>query len=342
MRYSSGMSSDSHPYRPQRREHVAPRRNYSNRYGAAQLADQQVEAATRELRERLERAEAQLSDRKLVGEAVGYAWKILTFLGYPDFDAIRSLPTEEWPAAIEPNQHGLVALALETIGWHHYGLRRYDIDRTARVFDRCLELTPHNQRALERFAIVANEIQPEHIGGLAKFPKKQKETAMGYRLQCKRKVDEILLDVFGIGEGHLVGQSEPGVVELMRSFKDRDKRFVFNILGHLSKMNCVIGDFFENGTMLSLGMGAACCQLEILGLPRDIHNVIPVCLSRLDEDSSGQVAGEETPILCDILRTISAISASKARIFHNQAAARRVQEIADLLGKIERTSLRPE
>ena len=101
-------------------------------------------------------------------------------------------------------------------------------------------------------------------------------------------------------------------------------------------MNCVIGDFFENGTMLSLGMGAACCQLEILGLPRDIHNLIPICLSRLEDDSTGQVAGEETPVLCEILRTISAISASKAHIFRNQAAERRVKEIAALLERIER------
>ena len=330
------MSSDSYSYRPPRREHVAPQRNYNNRYGATQLADQQIEAATREMRERFERAERAPHDRKAVGDAVGYAWKILTFFGFPDFDAIRSVATEEWPSAIEPNLHNLVSLALETLGWHHYGLRKFDIDRTARVFDRCLELTPHNQRALERFAIVANEIQPEHIGGLAKFPKKQKETALGYKLQCKRKVDEILLDVFGIGEGHLVGQTEPSVATIVRTLKDTDRRFVFTILGHLSRMNCAVGDFFENGTQLSLGMGAACCQLEILGLPRDIHNLIPICESRLEEDSSGQVAGEETPILCDILRSISAISAAKARIFRNQAAERRVQEISDLLAKIER------
>ncbi len=330
------MSSDPNSFRQRRPEHVAPTRNYRNRYGAAQLADQQVEAAMRELRERFDRAERDPHDRKLSTDAVGYAWRVLTYLGYPDFDAIRAVRTEDWPSLFEPNLHGLVSLALETLGWHHYGLRRFDIDRTARVFDRCVELTPHKQRALERFAIVANEIQPEHIGGLAKFPKKQKETALGYKLQCKRKVDEILLDVFGIGEGHLMGQAEPSVAAMMATLKDRDRRFVFNILGHLSRMNSVIGDFFENGTMLSLGMGAACCQLEILGFPRDVHNVIPICVSRLDEDSSGQVAGEETPILCDILRVIASISASKARIFKNQGAEKRVKEVLDLLAKIER------
>ena len=171
---------------------------------------------------------------------------------------------------------------------------------------------------------------------LAKFPKKQKETAIGYKLQCKRKVDEILMDVFGIGEGHLMGQSEPSVAAMLPTFKERERRFVFSILGHLSRMNSVIGDFFENGTMLSLGMGAACCQLEILGFPRDVHNVIPICQSRLEEDSSGQVAGEETPILCGILRVIASISASKARIFRNQGAEKRVKEVLDLLAAIER------
>lgn len=329
------MSSDPNSWKQRRPEHVAPNRSYRNRYGAAQLADQQVEAAMREMRERFDRVEANPRDRNVANDAVGYAWRILTYLGYPDFDAIRSLHTEDWPTAFEPNLHGLVSLALETIGWHHFGLRRYDIDRTARIFDRVAELTPHNQRALERFAIVANEIQPEHIGGLAKFPKKQKETALGYKLQCKRKVDEILQDVFSIGEGHLMGQSEPSVAAMLPSLKERDRRFVFNILGHLSRMNSVIGDFFENGTMLSLGMGAACCQLEILGFPRDVHNVIPICLSRLDEDSSGQVAGEETQILCEILKVIATISASKARMFNNQGAARRVKEVLDLVAKIE-------
>lgn len=329
------MSSDSNEWKQRRSEHVAPTRNFRNRFGAAQLAEQQVEAAMRELRERFDRAEAAPHDRQLVTDVVGYSWRIMTYLGYPDFDAIREVRTEEWPSVFEPNLHGLVSLALEALGWYHYGLRHYDIDRTARVFDRCAELTPHNQRVIERFAIVANEIQPEHIGGLAKFPKKQKETALGYKLQCKRKVDEILLDVFGIGEDHLMGQREPSVAVMLSALKERDRRFVFNILGHLSHMNSVIGDFFENGTMLSLGMGAACCQLEILGFPRDIHNVIPICLSRLDEDSSGQVAGEETPILCDILRIVATISASKARIFNNQGAARRIKEVLDLVAKVE-------
>jgi len=85
------------------------------------------------------------------------------------------------------------------------------------VFDRCLQLTPHNQRALERFAIVANEIKPEHIGGFAKFSKKQRETALGYTLQCKRKVDNILLEVFGITEGHLVGKGENSVARIMKT-----------------------------------------------------------------------------------------------------------------------------
>ena len=330
-----GMSSDSSHFKPPRRDQINPAKIYGNKVGAVLLAEQQIEAATRELRERFDLAEADPDDRQSVTEAVGYAWRIMTFLGFPDFDQLRSVRTEDLPAVIEENQHAMVALALETIGWHQYGLRRYDIDRTARVFDRCLTLAPHNQRALERFAIVANEIQPEHIGGLAKFPKKQQETAIGYKLQCKRKVDNILNDVFGITEAHLVGQTDPSVAEMFKTLKEGDRRFVFNMLGHLAHMNCVIGNFFENGTMLSLGMGAACCQLEILGLPRDLHNLIPLCTSRLDEDNSGQVAGEETPILCDILRNIKAICEAKWRIFNNEGAEQRVLEINTLLERIE-------
>ena len=85
------------------------------------------------------------------------------------------------------------------------------------MFDRYLGLTPHNQRALERFASVANEIKPKRIGECAKFPKKQREIAPGYTLQCKRKVDIILLEVFGITEGHLVGKGENSVARIMKT-----------------------------------------------------------------------------------------------------------------------------
>lgn len=329
------MSSDTSHNRFGRREPINPSRQYAHRVGAPILAEQQAEAAFRELRERFEAAEQDQNDRKAASEVVGLAWRILTLLGFPDFDQIREVRTEEFPNIIEPAQHGLVSLALETVGWYHFGLRPYDIDRTARVFDRCLELTPQNQRALERFAIVANEIQPEHIGGFAKFPKKQQETALGYKLQCKRKIDNILFDVFGITEAHLVGQGESTVAHLMKSRKNSERRFVFNILGHLSRLNCVSGEFFGNGTTLSLGMGAACCQLEMIDLPRDITNLIILCKSRLDEDSSHQVAGEETPLLCSILNAVAAICDAKWRIFKNHSAQRRVQEIENLLGLIQ-------
>jgi hypothetical protein len=119
------------------------------------------------------------------------------------------------------------------------------------------------------------------------------------------------------------------------SRKDRERTFLFNILGHLSKINKEVGEFFGNGTQLSLGMGAACCQLEILGLPRDITNLLLLLRSRLEEDSSGDVAGEETHIVCDILRVIAAICECKWNIFKNNGAQRRAKEIHDFLGSLE-------
>jgi hypothetical protein len=285
----------------------------------------------RELRDRFDLVESKPGDRKAAGDAIRAAWSVLTFAGFSDFDAIRAVRTEDWPETIHPNQHGLVALALEIVGWYQFGLRPYDIDRTARIFDRCLELTPQNQRSLERFAIVANTIQPEHIGGLAKFPKKQKETSLGYRLQCKRKIDNILLDGFGISEAHLVGQADTTVTQIVSTRKDKERRFVFNILGHLSKINKEVGDFFGNGTQLSLGMGAACCQLEMLGLPRDISNLLTLLRSRLAEGSAEEVAGEETPLVADILKTIAAICECKWKIFKNHAAQKRAAEIHEFL-----------
>jgi hypothetical protein len=256
------------------------------------------------------------------------------FHGFSDFDEIRSLRTEEWPSAIEQSQHALVSLALETVGWYQFGIRPYDIDRTARIFDRCLELAPQNQRALERFAIVANTILPEHIGGLAKFPKKQKETALGYKLQCKRKIDNILFDVFGISEAHLLGQAEEPVTTLLEKRSTRERKFVFEILGHLSRINSVVGDFFGNGTQLSLGTGAACCQLEILGLPRDIGNLLTLLRSRAEEGQAAEVVGEETHLVCDILEVIAGICECKWRIFKNHGAQRRAAEIREFVTEL--------
>jgi len=329
------VTSETPQHRHQRRDQINPSRAFRHKVGAPILAEQQAEAAFRELRERFDRAEAEPENRQASSEVSGCAWRLLTILGFEDFDAIRQVRTEDFPHVINPSQHGLVSLALEIIGWYHFGLDRYHIDRTARIFDRCLELTPHNQRALERFAIVANEIRPEHIGGFAKYPKKQRETALGYKLQCKRKIDNILHDVFGITEAHLVGQSAERVAELVKGRKVSERRFVFNILGHLSQLNRASGDFFGNGTQLSLGIGAACCQLEILGLPRDLSNLFILCKSGIGEDSCHQVAGEETPLLCSILRNISSLCDAKWRLFQNQAARRRVEEIKDLLKKIE-------
>ncbi len=288
----------------------------------------------RQLRERFDEVEAKPRDRKAAGDAIRAAWSVLSQVGFSDFDEIRLVRTEDWPHTVEPSLHSLVSLGLETIGWYQFGLRPYDIDRTARIFDRCLELTPHNQRALERFATVVNEIQPEHIGGLAKFPRKQRETALGYRLQCKRKIDNILLDVFGITEAHLVGQAPTPIAQLMASHKDSERRFIFSILGHLSRINKAVGDFFGNGTQLSLGMGAACCQLEMLDLPRDLANLLTILKARLDESSADEVVGEETPIVKNILTAIAEICDCKWRIFRNHASQRRAQELQDFIAQM--------
>ena len=331
------MTSDSFSHNDYRRSFPTPStiRKYSGRPGAPLLAEQHLEAALRELRDRIDGAERTPNDQHAVSQLVGLAWRLLTFYGLSDFDRIREVRTEDLPAVIDPSQHHLVALALEVIGWYHFGLRPYDIDRTARVFDRCLQLAPHNQRALERFAIVAATIQPEHIGGFAKFPKKQLETALGYKLQCKRKIDEILRDVFGISEAHLVGQAQETVAQIARSRPTHERRFIFTMLGYLSDFNCFSGEFFGNGTTLSLGMGAACSQLEILGFPRDIPSLITLLKSQLEHDSPRFVAGDETPLLRSILQVLQRLSQAKWRLFTNHAAHRRARQIGELIRAIE-------
>ncbi len=302
----------------------------------------------RELREKFEAAEERPGERKAAGDAIRAAWNVLMEVGFPDFDAIRLLRAEEWPHAIEQNQHALVALALEIVGWYQLGLRPYDIDRTARIFDRCVELCPHNLRALERFALTANTIQPQHIGGLAKFPKKQRETALGYRLQCKTKIDGILNDVFGITEAHLVGQASESITTLTAACTEEQRSFVFNILGHLARINKEVGDFFGNGTQLSLGIGAACCQLEILGLPREIAQTLTLLhgagLTTPDQSASanGNLWAQHSATIAEILSTVASLCESKWKIFKNHSAQRRAQEIREFLGKRSSTTTKKE
>jgi hypothetical protein len=330
------MPSDSYPNRPNfKRNHPdRDRYDHSDPRATYHLADQQLEAAMRELNERFRSAESAPRDRTAAGNAIRAAWNVLSRLGFRDFDQIKDVRTEEWPSLFDQKLRPLVSLALEIVGWYQFGLRPYDIDRTARIFDRALELTPQNQRALERFATVANTILPEHLTGLARFPKKQQETALGYKLQCKTKIDNILQDVFGITESYLVGQADQPLSAILSKCGDRERRFIFEILGHLAKINAEVGLFFGNGTQLSLGIGAACCQLEMLGLPRDIGNTITILRSRLSEGDATEIAGEETPLVIEILETIATLCDGKWRLFKNQSSQRRAQEIRDLLADI--------
>jgi hypothetical protein len=73
----------------------------------------------------------------------------------------------------------------------------------------------------------------------------------------------------------------------------------------------------------------------MLDLPRDITNLITLCKSRFEEVSPREVAGEETPLLCSILKAMSALCEAKWRLFKNQSAHRRAKEIEQLLDIIE-------
>jgi hypothetical protein len=131
-----------------------------------------------------------------------------------------------------------------------------------------------------------------------------------------------------------VGQADQPLSAILSKCGDRERRFIFEILGHLAKINAEVGLFFGNGTQLSLGIGAACCQLEMLGLPRDIGNTITILRSRLSEGDATEIAGEETPLVIEILETIATLCDGKWRLFKNQSSQRRAQEIRDLLADI--------
>jgi hypothetical protein len=72
----------------------------------------------------------------------------------------------------------------------------------------------------------------------------------------------------------------------------------------------------------------------MLGLPRDIGNTITILRSRLSEGDATEIAGEETPLVIEILETIATLCDGKWRLFKNQSSQRRAQEIRDLLADI--------
>jgi hypothetical protein len=82
-------------------------------------------------------------------------------------------------------------------------------------------------------------------------------------------------------------------------------------------------------------MGAACCQLEILGYSRDVSNALALFRSQLEEHGEEDIAGEETPLVRDILASIASLCESKWTIFQNRGAQRRAAEIRAFLGRLD-------
>jgi hypothetical protein len=71
----------------------------------------------------------------------------------------------------------------------------------------------------------------------------------------------------------------------------------------------------------------------MLGLPRDIGNLLKLLESRLEESHGAEVAGEETAKVCEILETIAEMFECKWRLFKNNSAQNRAREIREFLDK---------
>lgn len=327
------MSPKASPPCPPRAPHLLPSQDGAG-LARRRLDGLEMKALTEQIQQQLLRIETNSSDQKSVDEAVQLAWHALRANGFSDIAAIEAVQTHDWLETIDPPQRALAALALETIGWHQLRRDSNKTDSAARLFDRCLELEPHNQRALERFAIVVSNTTPEQFVETANMPRHQIESALSSQLSCKRRIDNILQDLCGISEAHLVGRTDETLTHVLETRANRERGFIFGILGHLSRINSVAGNLLRSGTHLSLATGAACCQLEMLGLPRDLDQLTTLLTNELDQDRGDRILHQKSEIVCEILEALATIFDSQWQIFKNYGARERSEKLSALLREI--------
>jgi hypothetical protein len=73
----------------------------------------------------------------------------------------------------------------------------------------------------------------------------------------------------------------------------------------------------------------------MLGYSRDVSNALALFRSQLEEHGQEDVAGEETPLVRQILASLASLCESKWTIFQNRGAQRRAAEIRGFLARLE-------
>lgn len=268
-------------------------------------------------------------------DAVLLAWSILRECGFPSFGDIRAKRSEDFCAMIPAELREAVSLSLDTVGWISYAPKPGQFDRAAQMFARAVALCPLDLGRLEKFAIIAGEIKPEHICNLAHEPRRQAQTAIGFAIQAAKHIEYVLEESFGISRDTLNESSGETLNQLLSAVSDEGRHYLARVLRHLAHLHALQADFFKNGVHAGKAIAAGCSALQIVGLPRGVAECVRMLEEAVKEQPPREVLGDDLSLVVSALDSISRGFHAKWKLFHNQAAGRRSEQIDQLCDTLE-------
>ena len=267
--------------------------------------------------------------------AIALAWSILRECGFPTFGDIRARRCEDFCKTVPVNLREAISLSLDTVGWMAYAPNPDQYDRAAQMFVRAVALCPLDLARLEKLAIIAGEITPDHIMNLRHDPAKQAQTAIGFAMQATKHIEYALEEVFGITREALNEASGDSITRLLLVSDEETRSYLVRMLRHVSHLHGLQACFFKNGVHASNAISAGCSALQIVGLPRGIAECANVLREGLREHSPSELLGEETPLIVSILDAISRGLHMKWTLFNNHSAGRRSDQLDELCEILE-------
>lgn len=274
-------------------------------------------------------------DPKRQHEAVTLAWTILGQCGFSTFGDVRIRRADEFVVLVPGELRDAVSLSLDTVGWLSYAPRQNQLDKAAQMFARAVTLCPLDLGRLEKFAIIAGKIRPDHIVNLAHDPLKQAQTAMGFAIQAAKHIEHVLEERFGINREVLNESSGEPLNQLLAAVSDDERHYLARVLRHLSYLHASQADFFNNGVHAGKAIAAGCSTLQIIGLPRGIAECVRMLKEALQEHHPREVLGDDVSLVASTLDSISRGFYAKWKLFNNQAAGRRSEQIDQLCDALE-------
>ncbi len=268
-------------------------------------------------------------------DAIALAWSILRESGLPTFGDVRTKRAADLCRIVLPEIREAVSLSLDTVGWLSYAPKPGQFDRAAQMFARAVALCPLVLDRLEKFAIIAGEIRPEHIAHLRHDPQKQAQTSMGYAVQAAKNIEYAFEERFGITRDVLNDASGESLNRLLSSVDDDERQYLARMLRHLAHLHALQAVFFDNGVHAGKAVAAGCSVLQIMGLPSGIFECVGLIEEALPQHHPRELFGEDGPLLISTLDAISRGLYAKWKLFNNSTAGRRSEQLDNLCDTLE-------